>query len=239
MTPLMRPDLSESEGQHGRSVLTPERSIVLVEPRIVTRMRVHRMLEQAAPNSTVAAFAAPEEVTVDKCPEPAAVVLSSGVLAGSVQCLEPVLVRPHTRLILVVRTLDRHRLHTAARLPVDAILREGDLSVRSLVDTLTAHRRDMVAVSRDALRQLLSLAADPDGASPQRPMLTARELEALRLIAIGSSNRQIAKAMHITEHGAKRHVANVLAKLGCQNRTMAAALAIRLGLVKLEAEERR
>lgn len=212
----------------------PARSVILVEPRTVARMGVHRMLEQAVTNSKVVAFASPEDVTVNQSADSVAVVLSSSALAGRVDCLESLLNRPCTRLILLVCTLDRHRLSAAARLPVDAILREDDLSVPKLADILAALDRDMVAVSRDTMRQLLALAAESNEITSQRPALTARELDALRLMAIGSSNREIANCMHITEHGAKRHVANVLAKLGCQNRTMAAALAIRMGLVDIE-----
>jgi DNA-binding NarL/FixJ family response regulator len=59
------------------------------------------------------------------------------------------------------------------------------------------------------------------------PALTARETEALHGMADGMTNRQIARRLRITEHGAKRHVANILAKLNCNNRTMAVTIAIR------------
>jgi DNA-binding CsgD family transcriptional regulator len=61
--------------------------------------------------------------------------------------------------------------------------------------------------------------------------LTARELEVLRLVAAGKSNREIAAALVISEHTARRHLQNIFAKLDVSSRAAATALAIRRGLV--------
>ncbi len=61
--------------------------------------------------------------------------------------------------------------------------------------------------------------------------LTAREMEVLRLLADGQSNKEIARTLQIAEDTAKTHVRHVLAKLGVQSRTQAVLCAIRLGLV--------
>ncbi len=60
--------------------------------------------------------------------------------------------------------------------------------------------------------------------------LTSRELDVLRLIAAGRSNRQIGRKLGITEKTVKTHVSNLLAKLGVEDRTQAAVLAVREGL---------
>jgi DNA-binding NarL/FixJ family response regulator len=59
--------------------------------------------------------------------------------------------------------------------------------------------------------------------------LTPREREVLGHIAAGRSNREIARALHVSEKTVKAHVSSVLAKLGVQDRTQAAVLAIRQG----------
>jgi len=64
------------------------------------------------------------------------------------------------------------------------------------------------------------------GAEPQ---LTAREREVLDLIARGRSNREIAKALTVSEKTVKTHVSNVLMKLGVADRTQAALWAVRHG----------
>jgi DNA-binding NarL/FixJ family response regulator len=63
-----------------------------------------------------------------------------------------------------------------------------------------------------------------NGAEPQ---LTAREREVLDLIARGRSNREIAKALTVSEKTVKTHVSNVLMKLGVADRTQAALWAVR------------
>jgi DNA-binding CsgD family transcriptional regulator len=61
--------------------------------------------------------------------------------------------------------------------------------------------------------------------------LTARELEVLGQLAAGSTNREIAAALHISEHTVARHLSNIFAKLGVASRTAASAYAFEHGLV--------
>jgi DNA-binding CsgD family transcriptional regulator len=61
--------------------------------------------------------------------------------------------------------------------------------------------------------------------------LTARELEVLRLLAAGMSNRDIASALVISEHTVARHLQNIFAKLGLGSRTAATAFAFEHDLV--------
>ena len=60
--------------------------------------------------------------------------------------------------------------------------------------------------------------------------LTPRELEVLRLIAEGRSNKVIARELGVAEKTVKTHVSHVLAKLGLTDRTQAALYAVREGL---------
>ena len=68
------------------------------------------------------------------------------------------------------------------------------------------------------------VATMPDG-------LTEREVEILRLVARGLSNREIGASLHISEHTAANHIRSILRKTGCANRTEAAAYAHRRSLV--------
>ncbi|MEH7444772.1 response regulator transcription factor [Bacillus sp. JJ1122] len=61
--------------------------------------------------------------------------------------------------------------------------------------------------------------------------LTKRELEVLKEIASGKSNKEIASSLFITEKTVKTHVSNVLAKLGLADRTQAALYAVRNQLI--------
>jgi DNA-binding CsgD family transcriptional regulator len=67
---------------------------------------------------------------------------------------------------------------------------------------------------------------------PDRPGgLTAREVEVLRLVATGRSNRAIAEELTISEHTVARHLQNIYARLGVGSRTAAAAFAYEHDLV--------
>ena len=74
---------------------------------------------------------------------------------------------------------------------------------------------------------------------PQAPLivlpsdLTDRETEALRLLANGMSNREIAKHMFISEATAKTHVSRVLTKLGVRDRVQAVVQAYESGIVEV------
>lgn len=61
--------------------------------------------------------------------------------------------------------------------------------------------------------------------------LSDREIEILRLIATGASNREISEALFLAEGTIKNHVTNVLGKLGVRDRTQAALRAREMGLV--------
>jgi DNA-binding NarL/FixJ family response regulator len=61
--------------------------------------------------------------------------------------------------------------------------------------------------------------------------LSDRELQVLRLVAAGKSNREIASELVISEHTVARHLQNIFAKLGISSRTAATAFAFENGLV--------
>jgi len=63
--------------------------------------------------------------------------------------------------------------------------------------------------------------------------LTAREVEVLRLMARGQTNKQVAAQLQISEHTAKFHVSSVLAKLGARTRTEAVTIGMTRGLVAI------
>jgi two-component system NarL family response regulator len=65
------------------------------------------------------------------------------------------------------------------------------------------------------------------------PDLSEREIEVLRLVSTGKSNKEIGATLHIAEDTVKRHVSNILTKLGVSDRAQAATEAIRRGFLHL------
>ena len=85
-----------------------------------------------------------------------------------------------------------------------------------------------------AIAEAEGVPVEPAASPPPPPQpafgLTPREVEVLRLLAEGHADRAIAEALFISPKTAGNHVTNILAKLGVQTRTAAAALAVRHGL---------
>lgn len=67
--------------------------------------------------------------------------------------------------------------------------------------------------------------------APQLALLSPREEEVLRLLATGETNREIAKRLFVSEETIKSHVAAIFRKLEVSDRTSAAVLAVKAGLV--------
>jgi DNA-binding NarL/FixJ family response regulator len=109
----------------------------------------------------------------------------------------------------------------------------GDRLVEAL---LAAARGESVLQPSVAAKVVARFAQLPQEDPTPRPQplvvpLSDRELEVLRLLADGSSNREIAAALFLAEGTVKNHVTNVLAKLGARDRTQAALRARALQLI--------
>lgn len=134
--------------------------------------------------------------------------------------------------LLLLPGADEQLLTRAAALPVGGFLLENDLTRGSLEDSLQRLSRGDMPMPSSLARRLMAELRRYENSHGQRTfLLTPRERQALGLLAEGLSNKQIARRLNISEHGAKRHVANVLAKLNCPNRTLAVAVALRCGLI--------
>ena len=66
------------------------------------------------------------------------------------------------------------------------------------------------------------LTSSPGGS----PRLTARQLEVLKLVAGGHSNREIAALLHVSENGIKAHIARLLVRFGVPNRAALVRVAL-------------
>jgi DNA-binding NarL/FixJ family response regulator len=99
-----------------------------------------------------------------------------------------------------------------------------------LFSQLHAVMRGEAAISGRLAARLLGELAGRHSADRGLAVLTQRESDVLRLVAVGASNRDIAGQLTITENTVKKHLQSILEKLHVQNRTQAAAYAVREGM---------
>ncbi len=107
-----------------------------------------------------------------------------------------------------------------------------DVSLEQLTDAIRTVSRGessiRPAITERVLRGLEHVRPEFDALNPP-DRLTARELEVLRLMAGGYSNREISDALGIAEGTVKNHASSVLSKLGVRDRTRAVLKALELG----------
>lgn len=96
---------------------------------------------------------------------------------------------------------------------------------RELLETIRAVHAGQKRIPPDIAAELAEHAADDE--------LTVREIDVLRLIAAGNSNRLIADQLSIGEATVKSHVTNILSKLGANDRAHAVTIALKRGIIEL------
>ncbi|HEY7487709.1 MAG TPA: response regulator transcription factor [Streptosporangiaceae bacterium] len=109
-----------------------------------------------------------------------------------------------------------------------------DVDPHALVQAIRAVRDGNVLFAPEAAAAVLGDGAGHHTTGGGLAELTERESEVLVQIALGRSNREIARALVVSEKTVKTHVSNVLMKLGVADRTQAALYAVRHGLVPTE-----
>jgi DNA-binding NarL/FixJ family response regulator len=95
----------------------------------------------------------------------------------------------------------------------------------------------LAAKVMQAFAELSNSTSRPDNDSYDG--LTERELEVLRLIARGATNRQVANCLWISERTVDNHVQNIYKKLNIGDRTQATLYAVRKGLISLKENDDR
>ena len=136
--------------------------------------------------------------------------------------------------VLMLTTFDDHEL-------VNGAMRAGakgyllkDVSLDTLVDTITQIKNGKTliqpAVTEKVLQGLKGLNVEFESFEKPEP-LTEKEVEILRLIAAGYSNKEIADAMFKSTGTIKNQVSSVMAKLGVRDRTRAVIKALEQGVI--------
>ncbi|WP_153557575.1 response regulator [Roseimaritima sediminicola] len=105
-----------------------------------------------------------------------------------------------------------------------------DASRERLIECVETAARGESAWTREELRRVTGALATPRLAGDIEVPLTQRESEVLRQMALGLTNKEIAKALGISYETVKEHVQHILRKIGVSDRTQAAVWAVRKNL---------
>ena len=105
-------------------------------------------------------------------------------------------------------------------------------SAEQLRAAISSALQGLVAMPVDYLNSIANERKRPSPTSSEA-VLTPRESQVIRLLAEGSTNRQIGFDLDISEHTVKFHINSIMGKLGAQSRTEAVVLATRSGLIPI------
>jgi NarL family two-component system response regulator LiaR len=138
-----------------------------------------------------------------------------------------------SHVIVLTSFLDDERILPAIRAGAAGYLLK-DVEPAELAAAVRGATGERAAIDPTVAARLLHQLSESTThvAAPDVDGLTRREREVLCLIATGRSNKRIAFELGIAEKTVKTHVGHVLAKLGVADRTQAALLAVRVGLVQ-------
>jgi two-component system nitrate/nitrite response regulator NarL len=138
---------------------------------------------------------------------------------------------PNLRIIVFAdQGADPASLRRLISAGVDALL-PSDLSAETLVQSIRLVLLGEGFMFAEYVQRLVEHWQPDD---TRMPDLTAREIEIIRLMAAGHSNKAIAEGLNLTEPSVKVQIRRLLRKIGAANRTQAAIWAMERGLVRVE-----
>lgn len=137
---------------------------------------------------------------------------------------------PELPILILTSFSDDAHIYSALRAGASGFLLK-EMGGDELVDAIRGAAKGKPQLHPDIAKRLMARAPMPDDPFEK---LTERESELLKLLAHGMSNKEIALQLTLTEMTVKGYVSDVLMKLGVSDRTQAALMAVRFGLVKPE-----
>ena len=211
--------------------------VVLVDDHAVVRHGLRNYLESFA-DLEVVGEAANGEALLERLESwlPDVVVmdlLMPGGMNGIEATQEVRKLSPHTQVVVLTAYTDEARVVASLRAgAIGYVRKDADMEVVLAAVRAAARGQSMLdpAVAGSVLQELLRSDASARD-------LTPRELEVLRHLAHGRSNREIAAELVISEETVKTHIGNILAKLQMAHRTQAVIYALKQGLISLDELE--
>ena len=208
-------------------------SIVLVDDHRVVTHSLRAYLESFADLTVVGMAATGEELLARLDEWRPQVILQDLLLPGGIDGVETtrrVLARrPDVAIVALTASTDEARMVGVLHAGALGYVRK-DAAPETLLAAVRAVARGRTFIDPSVGRELFRAPAAAG-------VLTAREVEVLRHVALGLSNREIAAALSVTEETVKTHVTHILGKLEVDNRAQAIVQALKRGIVGLDELE--
>ncbi|MBI5354244.1 MAG: response regulator transcription factor [Chloroflexi bacterium] len=136
---------------------------------------------------------------------------------------------PDMLVVMLTSSEENEHIVNAIRLGADGYLLKH-LNSREFMDMINRLQHGEPAISGETTMKLLKNSGNSTELKPES-LISNRELEVLRFVAIGKTNREIAEQLSISENTIKFHIKNIMQKLSVSNRTEAAMYISQRGLL--------
>jgi DNA-binding NarL/FixJ family response regulator len=175
------------------------------------------------------------QVVRELAPDVVVMDLNMPGISGVEATREITAVAPRTRVVVLTISADDNDVVDAVMAGACGYLLK-DSSIQQLIAGISAAAAGESLISPQIagkVLQLLRVRGTTEGEKPEamRTSLSDRELDVLKLIAIGKDNADIARELFISPKTVKNHISNILMKLQIENRIQAAVYAVRSGIV--------
>ncbi len=210
-----------------------ETTVLLVDDHAIWRGGVKSMLEDTPFRVIGEASSGQEALEQARVLQPQLVLLDIRMAGGDgLDALQALKIQQPRLIVVMLTTYDNPTFMARAVAGGAAGYLLKGIGFQELLDALSAVVRGEMLLSTEHLaRCLRGLSAQTNDSSDLLKPLSEREVEVLRLMAMGLSNRDIAPLLFISESTVKTHVSHIIGKLGVSDRVQAAVWATRNGLI--------
>jgi DNA-binding NarL/FixJ family response regulator len=210
--------------------------VLVVDDQLLIRESIAALLD-IQPGITVVGTAGDGREAIDRALESRPDVVLMDVRMPIMDGIEAVAVlrqrAPDCRVMMLTTFDDEEYVVQALRTGASGYLLK-DRPARELAEAVRLAYTGVVQLDPAAAARVAAVLDRPAGPPPVDPAghpLTGREVEVLRLVATGSTNREIAARLYLSEGTVKNHVSRILSRLGLRDRTQAAVYARDHGLL--------
>ncbi|HET9496367.1 MAG TPA: response regulator transcription factor [Chloroflexia bacterium] len=208
-------------------------SVVIVDDHAIVRQGLRTYLETHSDIEVMAEASNGSEaveVAREKLPDIVLMDLVMPVMDGVEATRAVTAASPSTRVIVLTSFSEDEKVFASIKAGAQGYLMK-DVLPSELVRAIRTVHRGEAQLDPEIARKLMQEFTNPQPTTPKHD-LTDRELEVLRLIAQGKSNKDISDELVLSEKTVKTHVSNILQKLHLSDRTQAAVYALRQKLVE-------